>query len=125
MAKVAFTAPGMTIAEVEAAVGRAQGWASTDTDWSTNLAKIDQAITAAGQAIATWNAVPWWWLETVGAFATVDGQAEYTLRTVSSVATPPVPNAMADLRLVNHGGMLAVSRVRLTHRAPPGPTEKR
>ena len=90
MAKAVYVAPGMTIAEIEAAVARSLDWDVTN---ATELAKIDEAVTACGIAASTWNGRPWWWLETSDTFPTVDGTASYVLRTVDS-------SAMANLLAV-------------------------
>ena len=71
MAETFYTAAGMTVDEVEAAVALGLGWASGDADWTAKLARIDQAITAVGQAVCTWDGSPWWWQRAYASFRTV------------------------------------------------------
>jgi hypothetical protein len=85
MAKVVYTAPGLLIADVEAAVAAALTFSVSD---ATQLAMIDQAITVAGQAAAMFK--PWWWLKATATFPTVASTKGYALRTVNT-------NAMTDL----------------------------
>jgi len=64
MATAAYTAPGLTLAQVEARIAYSvfqQALASTTAD---QQAEIDQAITVAGQAASTWEGRTWWWLQT-------------------------------------------------------------
>jgi len=86
MAQIAYNAPSMTIAELELAIARGVGWVDSNdtTIGSGPTAKIDQAITAAGLAAATWNGMDWWWLHSTGSFPTVANTASYALRTVNT-----------------------------------------
>ena len=88
MAEAAYTAPGMTVPEVESAVGVGLGYSATDIGDSTILAKIDQAITAAALACATWDGTDWWWLHSSGSFPTVADTPSYVLRTVNTANMP-------------------------------------
>jgi len=65
MVKVAYTAPALTVDKIEKAVARATQWIDDDdsTIQAGPLAKIDEAITAAGQAASTWHGRKWWWLQ--------------------------------------------------------------
>lgn len=67
MAKADYQAPGYTLAALEAAIDRATGYSTANTD---ELAQIDQAITVIGQAVATWRGRPWWWQRATGHFQT-------------------------------------------------------
>ncbi len=67
MAKYTYKAPGLTVAEIESAVAGIVGY---DTSNSAQLAEIDQAVTAAGLAAATWDGSPWWWQRGTATFQT-------------------------------------------------------
>jgi len=80
----------MTVAEIEAAINRGLGAGSSVSD-ATTLTRIDEAITAAGQAAVIWNGSGWWWAQAaLKTFDTVDGTSTYALKTVNS-------NAMSNL----------------------------
>ena len=83
MAKTDFSAPGMTIAEVEAAIA-----AATDLSVSAaaELTLIDQLITACGQAAATWEGRGFWWSRKKKTFTTVYAGISNVARS-SNVAT--------------------------------------
>ncbi len=87
MAKVAYTAPGLTLADAESEIATAIG---LSTAVAADLARIDAAITAAGQAASLWEGRDWWWLCGSSTFPTVASTGTYDLRTVNS-------SAMADL----------------------------
>ena len=83
MAKVAFTAPGYTIAEIFTRVGAIMGWDSTGT--LENVA-IEEAITAAGQAACTWEGRIWWWAKKRRPFKTLKATIT-TIARVTNVVT--------------------------------------
>ena len=85
---VAYTAPGMTVAEIETLLENAT---ALDTDTAGQLTKIDQAITAVGQAATMWGGNGWWWMQAdTQTFDTVADTGTYNLATVNS-------NAMQDI----------------------------
>lgn len=84
---VSFDGPGLSLSEVETLIETMMDW---DKSVGATMTKIDQAITAAGQAACMWEGRDWWWLHDTGNFDTVDGTASYALRTVNS-------NDMEDL----------------------------
>ncbi len=86
-----FAVSGYTIAELELLVEQATG---LDMDVAAELKRIDQAITAAGHAAATWNGHGWWWTQaTLATFDTAANTSIYNLRTVNS-------NAMQDIHAI-------------------------
>ncbi len=93
MAKVVYTAPGYTIAEVEALLAAATGLAVAT---GAELTKMDQAITAAGQAASTWDGAKWWWLDGTASFATVADSSSYNLRVVDEDGAEVGDKVMAD-----------------------------
>lgn len=99
MAKVAFTAPGLTLDDIEKAVARGLGWLETDgTVGVTALAKIDQAITIAGQSALLWHKTPWWWARKKGTFSTLAGTSIGSggvTNGVASITTAGVHNLVA------------------------------
>jgi len=109
MAKVAFTAPGLTVDDVEKAVARGIGWLESDSSIESGpLAKIDQAITAAGQAACMWRGRLWWWLQqatakfststkTVAAIADSGAQRSSNVATITTTAA----HGLAAGQLVN------------------------
>lgn len=80
---LSFQPSGMTVAEVESAVAAILGWSTSD---ATSLARIDTAITLAGQEAATWRGAGWWWSKGSNTFSTVASTASYNLRTVNTAA---------------------------------------
>jgi len=86
-----YSAAGLTPANVEDRL--AILWAGV-ADYATCSAdqatRIDDAITAVGMAVETWDGTDWWWLRDTGSFPTVDGTVSYALRTVNT-------NDMANL----------------------------
>jgi hypothetical protein len=88
MAKADYQEPGMTLAEVEAAIDRGTGLSSAN---STELAKIDEAITVVGGAVTTWRSRPWWWQRATGHFqtsiATLKSSANSGAQRTSNVST--------------------------------------
>lgn len=86
-----FAVSGYTVAELELLVEQATGLNMDDAE---ELKRIDQAITAAGHAAATWNGHGWWWTQaSLATFDTEDGVSAYNLRTVNS-------NAMQDIHAI-------------------------
>lgn len=79
------------MATAELAVAQGTQLCESDGTITTNavaLAKIDQAISMAGLACATWEGSDWWWLHSTGSFATVASTASYALRTVNTNNMP-------------------------------------
>jgi hypothetical protein len=66
----------MTIAKIIAEIARITGLSVSNAD---ELARMESAITNAGQAAAEWR--DWWWLKGSGTFDTTDSTAAYDLRT--------------------------------------------
>ena len=81
MAKVAYTAPGLLIADVEARIAAVLGMSVAT---AADLALIDQMITLAGQAATQWQGRVWWWARSTGDFDTVDTTKSYVLSTVNT-----------------------------------------
>ena len=86
-----YSAAGLTPANVEDRL--AILWAGV-ADYATcsadQASRIDDAMTAVGMAVETWDGTDWWWLRDTGSFPTVDTVASYALRTVNT-------NDMANL----------------------------
>jgi len=81
------TTYGRTIAQLEAIIADKVKLDVSDSD---ELSRIDEAITAAGQAACLWEGRKWWWLYGTSNFDTVADTASYALHTVNT-------NAMASL----------------------------
>lgn len=81
------TTYGRTITQLETIVAAKVDMNTADSD---DLARIDEAISAAGQAACAWDGRLWWWLRGENTFDTVADTASYNLHTVNS-------NAMASL----------------------------
>jgi len=64
---MAYSAPGMTLAEIVTAIQDAFDWTNPTTAQNT---KTYQAITAAGLAATTWQGRLWWWMQATGHFQT-------------------------------------------------------
>jgi len=74
---------GRTIAQLEAIIADKVKLDVTDSD---QLARIDEAITAVGQAACLWEGRKWWWMYGTSSFPTVADTASYALRTVNGGA---------------------------------------
>jgi len=93
MAKTIYNKPGLTISEIETLVANSVGW---DTGVPAELTKIDQLITVAGQAAATWNGAGWWWSQgraqfntavwTIAATASSGAQRSSNVATITTTA---------------------------------------
>lgn len=91
MTKAAFNAPGMGIAEAEAAVATAVGY---DASNAAERDKIDQALTAVGLAVCSWEGRPWWWQRDTMHFQT----SKLTLDTTGDAGVSRASNVVtADL----------------------------
>ena len=93
MAKVAYAAAGLTIAEVEAAIESGTGFGSSE------LTRIDQAITLAGQAAAAWQGRGWWWSRKKRAFVT----SKLTVATVANSGAARSSNVTTITTTAAHG----------------------
>jgi len=81
----------MTTANLEAAVARTLNWSVED---ATQLAKIDEAITAVGLAVCSWDGRPWWWQRDTALFQTL----KLTLDTTADAGVSRSSNVVtADL----------------------------
>jgi len=67
MAKSQYTSGHLTVATALAEVARVMNWDPADT---TVITQIDTALTAAGNAAATWEGRGWWWSKKTGTFRT-------------------------------------------------------
>jgi hypothetical protein len=84
---MAYTAAGYGVSDLHVLLATKLFGGAADADEKT---KLNQAITDAGQAAATWKGTDWWWLHSRGEFDTVADTSHYALRTVNG-------NDMADL----------------------------
>lgn len=91
MAKYDYSAAGFSVANLEAAIARAVNWSVSD---STQLAKIDEAITAVGLAVCSWEGRVWWWARDTMHFQTLkltlEGTADGGVSRSSNVVTATI-----------------------------------
>jgi len=121
MAKAAYQAPGMTLAEAEARVAAMLAWSVSDAD---QLARIDESITLAGQAACLWQGRRWWWLQAKAHFNTIAAATISTIARVSNVVTvttSAVHGILADMEVkisgvtaTGYDGMFLVASVPTT-----------
>lgn len=83
MAKYLYASPALTVAAVEA---RVASYLNLSTADATTLARIDEAITVAGQEAVLWQNRPWSWARKRSSFDTVAATKSYALRTVNAAA---------------------------------------
>jgi len=73
---------GYTIAEFLTKIELARGIAAGSST-AVQTTQAYQALTAAGQAAASWDGTDWWWLHDTGEFSGVVGTGKYALRIVN------------------------------------------
>ena len=107
MAKYDYSAAALTVATLEAAVARTLNWSVAD---ATQLAKIDEAITAVGLAVCSWDGRPWWWQRDTMLFQT----AKLTLDTTADAGVSRASNIVtADLLSTATHGLQAGQYVKI------------
>ncbi|HUT57757.1 MAG TPA: hypothetical protein VNA25_07880 [Phycisphaerae bacterium] len=101
---MAFAAPGMSLAEIVAAVGR-----STGLDTTNEVTQIYEAITLAGQTACTYDGRWWWFLRASGYFATANIAITKVARAtnVTTITTGAAHNIVAGCRIYISGVTLA------------------
>jgi len=71
MTKTNYTAPGFTLVQIEDILAQTiYGATYYSTAVTADATRIDQAITAAGMAVETWNGKTWWWQDDMAYFQT-------------------------------------------------------
>ena len=96
MVKSEYLAPGLTVSVAEGAVADAMDW---NVAVAGELATIDRAITAAGQAAATWNGTDWWWARKTAQFTT----HTKTVATAANSGAQRTSNVSTITTTANHG----------------------
>ncbi len=102
MAKAQFQPPGLSIAEIENILAQ-QRYQAADYSSATEdqQMRIDQAITAAGQAASTWGGQAFWWSRKLETFDLVCATISTTSRTsnVTTVTTAAAHGLVVDCRV--------------------------
>lgn len=96
MAKYTYSEAGLTVSDLETLVGGSTG---LDIATAAQLTKIDQAITAVGLAVCSWENGPWWWQRGTALFQT----ATKTLATVANTGAARASNVATYKTTVVHG----------------------